>query len=103
MNDHDNISSNETTEPRDDNMVYPEKCRVSPGIATLLSFILVGLGQMVNGQLQKGLIMMVVAMVILGFAHKGAAPFLWIISAIDAYLCAKKLKSGTPIGKFSFF
>lgn len=90
-------------QPRDENKVYPDKLKVSPAVAMILSLLLVGLGQMINGQLIKGLLIFVVA-VILGVVSGGwLAPVIWILSAIDAYMCANKLKRGKPIGRFSFF
>jgi TM2 domain-containing membrane protein YozV len=90
-------------QPRDEKMVYPDKRKTSPSTAMLLSILLVGLGQMVNGQGIKGLLMLVVALV-LGILTQGIAGILiWIISGIDAYMCVSKLNQGQPIGRFSFF
>ncbi len=91
------------TQPRDDNMVYPDKLKTSPTVSALLSILLVGLGQMVNGQLIKGLLMLIVALVIGAITGGVAAVVVWIISAIDAYMSANKLKQGKPIPRFSFF
>ena len=88
-------------------MVSPEQCRLGPGVAALLSVLPVGLGQMLNGQLAKGLLMLVGSMVVdvvIGMlTGLNIALIFWVISGVDAYLCAKKLRSGMPIGKFSFF
>jgi TM2 domain-containing membrane protein YozV len=60
----------------------------SPGIALLLSLLLCGVGQMYNGQVAKGFLMLigcVVAWVImLGW-------IVWIWSMVDAYSTAKKM------------
>lgn len=91
------------SQPRDDNMVYPDKLKTSPTVSAVLSVLLVGLGQMINGQLIKGLLMLIGGFVI-GAATGGIAGIpIWIISAIDAYMSANKLKQGKPIGRFSFF
>lgn len=85
------------------NLVQPEQLTVSPGLATILSLLLIGLGQMLNGQLVKGILMLIISVLIGIMTGFLIAPFLWIFSGIDAYQCAKKLKNGQPIGKFSFF
>lgn len=90
-------------QPRDENMVYPDKRKTSPIVAMLLSIVLVGLGQMINGQLIKGLLMLVTAMVLGALTGGVAGIVIWVISGIDAYICASKLKQGRPIGRFSFF
>lgn len=90
-------------QPRNDRMTYPDKRKTSPTVASLLSVLLVGLGQMINGQGIKGLLMMIAGMTIGAITGGIAAPLVWIVSAIDAYMCVNKLKQGKPIGKFSFF
>lgn len=89
--------------PRNDNTVYPDQLKVSPNTASILSVLVIGLGQMINGQLIKGLLMLVGAMFIGAITSGLAAPILWVISAIDAYMCANKLKQGQPIDRFNFF
>lgn len=91
------------SQPRDKNMVYPDKRKTSPFVALILSIIIVGLGQMVNGQLIKGLLMLAAAMVLGALTGGVAGVVIWIISGIDAYTCVNKLKQGRPIGMFSFF
>lgn len=84
-------------------MVTPDKRKTSPVVAAVLSVLLVGLGQMLNGQLAKGLVMLVAALVIGAITGGIVAPIVWAISAIDAYRCCKKLESGMSIAAFSFF
>jgi TM2 domain-containing membrane protein YozV len=67
----------------------------SPGIAAVLSFFICGLGQIYNGQISKGLIMMftylvswMLMLVIIGFF---TTPILWIWGIIDAYRSAERI------------
>ena len=93
-------------ESRDENMVYPNKRKTSPVVALILSLLLVGLGQMINGQLIKGLFMLVASLLVGAMVGEAAILIgipIWILSGIDAYMCADKLKKGQPIGRFSFF
>lgn len=58
---------------------------------------------MINGQLAKGLVVLGAGMAISAVTCGSTAPVLWILSAVDAYQCAKKLRSGMVIRKFQFF
>lgn len=89
--------------PYDPNLVTPDKCRVSPGVAAVMSALLIGLGQMLNGQLVKGVIILTLGMIISALTGGAAVPGIWVLSSIDAYQCAKKLYRGESIGRFSFF
>ncbi|MFA6965891.1 GYF domain-containing protein [Bosea sp. (in: a-proteobacteria)] len=66
--------------------LYAEMGPKSPGLALLLSFFIPGLGQMYNGQIGKGigmlLLCIVLWMVLLGWV-------IWIWAMIDAYSSAK--------------
>ena len=89
-------------------VVTPSQLKVPPVVAALLSVLLVGLGQMLNGQVPKGLAMLGASLaigLILTLTVVGVVlvPAVWVVSAIDAYRCAKKLESGLCIGKWSFF
>lgn len=98
--------TNTAPQPQNTNtsdLVQPEQLGVSPGVAALLSVLIIGLGQMINGQVAKGILMFIGSIAIAIFIGIFVGPFLWIFSGIDAYQCAKKLKNGQPIGKFSFF
>ena len=60
----------------------------SPGVALVLSALIVGLGQLYNGDVKKGLLMLGVA-VVLGVASFGLGWFaIAIWSAVDAYQVA---------------
>lgn len=92
-----------------DNLVYPSSLSLEPALAALLSIVIVGLGQMINGQLEKGLILMfvgyisvtIVSLLTCGFGLI-MFPVLLTVSAIDAYKCAEKLQSGQCIEKYEF-
>ena len=92
-----------------DNLVYPSSLSLEPSLSALLSIVIVGLGQMVNGQLEKGLILMfvgyisvtIISLLTCGFGFI-MFPLLLTVSAIDAYKCASKLQSGQCIDKYEF-
>lgn len=90
-------------------MVPPSKLTVEPVIAALLSCVVIGLGQMINGQLEKGILLLigsVVAVSIIAVVTCGIgaiiAPIVAVVSALDAYKCAVRLQNGQPIGKYEF-
>jgi TM2 domain-containing membrane protein YozV len=60
----------------------------SPGVALLLSLVICGAGQMYNGQVGKGILMLIGCLlawlVFLGWV-------IWIWSMVDAYTTAKDL------------
>ena len=67
----------------------------NPGVAAVLSFFICGLGQIYNGQILKGLIMMIcyfiawlLVYVLIGFI---IVPVLWIWGMFDAYRTAERL------------
>lgn len=70
----------------------------NPGIAAVLSFLFVGLGQIYNGQIGKGILLIVLGVicvalmiVLIGFV---AYPILWIYGIYDAYKTADKINRG---------
>ncbi len=78
--------------------VYQQK---NPGIAAVLSAVFVGLGQIYNGEIFKGLIFIfayfvswVLTIVLIGFI---TTPILWIFGIYDAYNTAKKINTGEII------
>ncbi|PUB10212.1 hypothetical protein [Paenisporosarcina sp. OV554] len=67
----------------------------NPGIAAVLSFFWTGVGQIYNGQIMKGLILIVVQMinaalmfVLIGFI---TFPLVWIWGIYDAYKEADRM------------
>src|SRR6266446_9571509 len=67
----------------------------SPGLAAVLSFFICGLGQIYNGQIFKGISMIIAygISVLLIFAIIGliTTPILWIWGMVDAYRTACRL------------
>ena len=73
----------------------PPKFYKNPSVATILSFFFMGLGQIYNGQIGKGIIFIIlygisVALmwVVIGFI---TTPILWIYGMVDANNSAKKI------------
>lgn len=75
----------------------------SPGTAALLSFLVLGVGQMYIGQVLKGVAMLLAAMVLISITGFFALPVLWVVYPLDAYLIGKKLKNGKSVGKWECF
>ncbi|TET64734.1 hypothetical protein E3J48_00675 [Candidatus Aerophobetes bacterium] len=73
----------------------PPKFYKNPGVATVLSFFFMGLGQIYNGQIGKGIIFIILygisialMWVFVGFI---TTPILWIWGMVDANKSAKKI------------
>ncbi|MFH1687496.1 MAG: hypothetical protein ABIE70_08250 [bacterium] len=73
----------------------PPPAYKNPGLAAVLSFFYMGLGQVYNGQIGKGVAFIVAYTVswILIFVVIGllTTPVLWIWGMVDAYRSAEKL------------
>ncbi|MBR2509878.1 MAG: hypothetical protein IKB71_09035 [Lentisphaeria bacterium] len=81
------------------NFVNPK----SPFLAELLSCLIVGVGQMYNGQVAKGVVLLI-ATAIIGSATFGIGYFvLWLIAIIDAGKIARKINAGKVVGDWEFF
>lgn len=75
----------------------------SPSTMALLSLLLVGLGQIVLGQRNKGFALMaggVLLAIATGFL---AAVIIFPAAAIDAYQVARKLQRGESVDEWEFF
>ncbi len=75
----------------------------SPGLAAVLSFFWAGLGQIYNGEISKGIILLVcyavscvLMAVVIGFV---TTPILWIYGMVDAYKTAEKFNAGLRVGR----
>ncbi|WP_203363729.1 hypothetical protein [Bacillus sp. REN10] len=75
-----------------ENVPYVQK---NPGVAAVLSFFWSGLGQIYNGQIVKGILLMVwqalnaaLMAVFIGYL---IYPIVWIFGIFDAYRTANKL------------
>jgi TM2 domain-containing membrane protein YozV len=73
--------------------------RKSPGLAAVLSVIFIGLGQIYNGQIGKGIgfIIIGIVFVALMFVLIGFIlyPLFWIYNIYDAYKTAERINAGT--------
>jgi len=81
--------------------VKPMRVPKSPGLAAVLSVLLIGLGQFYNGQIGKGFLFLALGAIsaflttfVIGFI---TTPILYIWSIIDAYKTAKKINAGEEI------
>lgn len=77
-------------------MSYASQPMKSPGLAVVLSFFWMGLGQIYNGQIGKGIIFMIteIVLAILTFLTLGIMGIvlfaLWVWNLYDAYRNAEK-------------
>jgi TM2 domain-containing membrane protein YozV len=69
----------------------------------VLSLLLAGLGQMVLGQVAKGVVVLLGTVVLSVLTDGVAAPLLLAVGACDAFVIAKKLKEGRAVGYWDFF
>lgn len=90
--------------------VFPSDPPKDPILICLLSVLLVGLGQIVLGQTAKGIMLLLGALFggcVIGVLTMGLGlilvPIIWLVSGIDAYRIATKLKEGQPVHKWEFF
>jgi TM2 domain-containing membrane protein YozV len=78
----------------------PQRCTTSPFFAALLSFFFPGVGQMMNGQRGKG-ILLLLAWFVFSFIVPGIPGFLGIVgrvlAAMDAYRIADRRRSGKHV------
>lgn len=73
-------------------------------LAALLSFLLVGMGQVYLGQVEKGLVLLCAVLLLLLTAAPGAPGlFILLANVLDAFLLARKLSRGEQVGKWEFF
>lgn len=92
------------TAPGVSQVAQPDLNTPSPLLMALLSgCCLIGLGQMVLGQVGKGIVIMAGA-VILAFVTAGFSIFVTFpLAAIDAYMVAQKLRSGRSVAAWECF
>jgi TM2 domain-containing membrane protein YozV len=72
--------------------------RKNEGIAAILSFVFLGLGQIYNGQISKGISFIIIGVLfvfsmlfLIGFL---LYPLFWIYNIYDAYNTAKQINAG---------
>ena len=83
-----------------ENRTYPTgNQEKNPVLALILSLLIVGLGQVYNGQTVKGLIFFIVA-VIIGFTGIGLiiSFLIWLYAMYDAYNTAQRINEGENVG-----
>lgn len=85
--------TNHTPEPQLDVVSPAQNSSLRPWLAATLS-LLCGLGQLYNGQMIKGLLLLVLGSVALVTIHlpivQLLAPVVWLYAIIDAYLVARR-------------
>jgi TM2 domain-containing membrane protein YozV len=79
-----------------------------PILAALVSFLITGVGQMLNRQFVKGIVMLAVSffMWIIGVILILPLLFvfvIWVVSIVDAYLIAQKIRNGKTVGEWEMF
>ncbi len=69
----------------------------NPGLAAVLSFFYMGLGQIYNGQLSKGIFFIIaytvswiLMIIVIGFI---TTPVMWVYGMYDAYKSAEKINA----------
>ena len=73
----------------------------SPGLAAVLSFFWAGLGQIYNGEIGKGVVLIVLHAIswIMIFILIGiiTTPILWIYGMVDAYKTAERINAAAGV------
>jgi hypothetical protein len=94
--------------PASTNVIHPTEAK-DPILILVLAFFLNGISYFVVGQWQKGIAAMgvwivaiIVALITCGLGSLLFAP-LHVAIVLDAYMQAKCLKDGFPIGQWTFF
>jgi TM2 domain-containing membrane protein YozV len=72
-------------------------------VALLSGCCFAGLGQIVLGQIKKGVIVLIITIVVVIGTFGIGAIVLYPVFAVDAYKIAKKLKAGQSVDEYEFF
>lgn len=76
----------------------------SPGLAALLSFLMVGMGQIYLGQVEKGLCMLGVVLLLIMNATLGPlGVVILFLNVLDAFLLGRRVKAGQRVRRWQFF
>lgn len=76
----------------------------SPVLAALLSFLLVGMGQVYLGQVEKGLCMLAVVLLLIMTGVLGPIGIaILLFNVVDAFVLGVRIRDGKQIGKWQFF
>ena len=74
-----------------------------PWGAVLCSLVIAGFGQMLLGQVAKGVVLLLIGIVVGALTAGVGAIIIWIVAAVDAYQIAKKLNAGMLVRKWEWF
>lgn len=91
------------TVPETAEMIYPSDPPRNPLLALLLSFLVIGVGQLYVGQVTKGIALFIVALLVGVLFFPYAAGVIWAIGILDAPLIARKLRHGYPVRHWEWF
>ena len=83
--------------------VLPTNPPKSPALAAVLSFLIIGLGQIYVGQVLKGIAFLVATVILGGITFGFGWLIMAIIAPIDAYKIGRKLQNGNPVDIWEFF
>jgi TM2 domain-containing membrane protein YozV len=76
----------------------------SSALAALLSFLLVGMGQIYLGQVEKGLTMLGMVLLLMLTVPLGPLKFVILLfNVLDAFLLARRIEEGKPVLRWEFF
>jgi TM2 domain-containing membrane protein YozV len=92
------------SDPGQNDLIYPPTSPNEPLTMALCSgCCIAGMGQMALGQVGKGLVILG-GSIVLALMTGGVSAFLtWPLSAVDAFLIAKKLRDGHAVAKWEWF
>jgi TM2 domain-containing membrane protein YozV len=82
------------------NLIYPRNPPISPHLA-LVTLIIVGLPQLVYGQVGKGILLFILFWLSVPTVFGPA--IILLLALIDAYMVANTLKAGKPVSKWACF
>jgi TM2 domain-containing membrane protein YozV len=82
------------------NLIYPRNPPISPHIA-LVTLIIVGLPQLVYGQVIKGILLFILFW--LSMPTVFGPLIILILALVDAYMIGNTLKAGRPVSQWACF
>jgi len=88
--------------------ITPEMARFRPIYAAILSLVMPGMGQAMNFQLVKGIVIFIAYVLLNGFTSGPKYALLIqgayaVLAAFDAYRISDRLHSGESVGKWEWF
>ena len=82
---------------------YIQRDNYNPGGAALGACLIVGLGQMINGQAIKGVVLFMSAIILAPLTSFIGSFILGIIALIDAVAIGNRLRDGQTVGQWQWF